>query len=284
VAFDAQRRELVMAAIDALDAKTASNGDVGRDWPATRAVAHLPGSLPMGGLVADTPIHAFVLPPRALALAARARRTPQRHDIELGGLLALRIDGLLDDDEADAIVEASERFGYRDEAPGIQTPPGMRMNKSVHWMADDSLLDPMFQRMAHLLPQQVDGAALHPRLSRRINMYRYDDGDVFNRHLDGDWPGFELDAARQAMLQWPDALRSRLTMLLYLNGPADGVQGGATRLYARDGRWHDVMPAKGSALFFRHGFGPGSVSHVGCRVQGSVPKYVARINVMFRAD
>jgi hypothetical protein len=43
----------------------------------------------------------------------------------------------------------------------------------------------------------------------------------------------------------------------------------------------DVMPKKGSALFFRHGFGPHSVLHEGCRVFGEVSKYVARINVMF---
>ena len=183
--------------------------------------------------------------------------------------------------EADAIVEASERFGYRDEAPGISTPPGMRMNKSVHWVADTPLLGPLFERMAHLLPPRIDGAHLFPRLSERINMYRYDDGDVFNRHLDGDWPGFQLSADRAGMLQWPARLRSCLSLLLYLNGPADGVRGGHTRLFRRDGSWHDVEPGKGSALLFRHGFSPASVAHTGLPVSGPVSKYVARINVMY---
>lgn len=253
------------------------------DWPAPRAVAWLSGSLPMGGVVAATPIHAFEQPAPQLALRSAGRRTPTRRHIAPGSLLAFVIDGLLDEDEADAIVAASECFGYRDEAPGIQTPPGMRMNRSVHWLADESTMAPLFARMAHLLPAVVDGARLYPRLSHRLNMYRYDDGDVFNRHIDGDWPGFELDAARRAMVQWPGTVRSRLTMLLYLNGPADGVQGGATRLLPHGGGVHDVVPAKGSALFFRHGFGPASVPHVGCRVHGPVPKYVARINVMYEA-
>lgn len=270
-----------MAAVHAPgDADTATQAT----WPDARAVARLPGSLPMGGLVADTPIHAFVQPAPQLALADEpGRPAPRRHDIDLGGLIAFRIDGLLDAAEADAIVEATERFGYRPEAPGIQTPPGMRMNKSVHWMADDALLDPLYARLAPLLPPEIDGARLHPRLSRRVNMYRYDNGDVFNRHLDGDWPGFALSDDRRAMRQWPDTLRSCLSMLVYLNGPADGVQGGHTRLFRRDGRWHDVLPAKGSALLFRHGFGPGSVAHVGLPVAGVVPKYVARINVMYAA-
>lgn len=274
-----------MLAFDDPDcAATRPSGVSGADprrWPPHRAVAWMPGSLPMGGVVAATPIHAFEQPAPALALPHHGRAQPRRRDIELAPMLAFVIDGLLDPAEADAIVEASERFGYRPEAPGIQTPPGMRMNRSVHWLADAAMMDPLFARMAHLLPPVIDGAPLHPRLSHRLNMYRYDDGDVFHRHIDGDWPGFELDRDRIAMRQWDDSARSRLTMLLYLNGPDDGVQGGATRLLAHDGRHHDVTPAKGSALFFRHGFGPGSVPHVGCRVYGPVPKYVARINVMY---
>ena len=252
-------------------------------WPAHRAVACMPGSLPMGGVVPATPVFAFEQPAPALALRRDDPLAPQRRDIDLGGLLAFEIVGLITPDEADAVVQASERFGYRDEAPGITTPPGMRMNKSVHWVADGVFLNVLYERMAGLLPDRVDGARLHPRLSRRINMYRYDDGDVFRRHTDGDWPGFGLTEDRTAMTPWPDALRSRLTMLLYLNGPADGVQGGHTRLFRPDGTWHDVTPAKGSALFVRHGFGPRSVQHIGLQVSGPVPKYVARINVMYQA-
>ncbi len=249
-------------------------------WPAHRTVAHLPGSLPMGGVVDDTPIHAFEVPAPALMLAPHAAITPTRHDIALGGLLAFEIRHLITAEEADAIIEASERFGYRDEAPGIQTPPGMRMNKSVHWVADRTLLGPLFERMAHLLPSRIDNQLLVGQLSQRLNMYRYDDGDVFNRHTDGDWPGYSLSADRREMLTWAGA-RSCLTMLLYLNGPQDGVQGGHTRLFLPDGSAHDVTPAKGNALFFRHGFGPQSVVHSGGQVVGPVPKYVARINVMY---
>jgi hypothetical protein len=250
------------------------------DWPATRVVARMPGSLPMGGTVADTPIHAFDVPAPALALAREPALRPQRHDIELGGFLAFVIDDVTTPREADRLVAASEIFGFREEAPGISTPPGMRMNKSVHWVADAGLLGPLMQRIRPLLPQQIDGAPLHARLSQRINMYRYDDNDVFNRHIDGDWPGYGLSEDRRAMEEWP-GLRSCLTMLLYLNGPGDGVQGGNTRLLSPNGHWVDVVPQKGSALFFRHGFTPDSVPHIGARVSGAVPKYVARINVLY---
>ena len=134
---------------------TLAAGSAESKWPAHRSVALLPGSLPQGGVVPDTPIHAFVTPPLQLSLRPDAGLHPTRHDIELGGLLAFEIHNLLTTAEADAVVEASERFGYRDEAPGIATPPGMRMNKSVHWVADLESLGPLFERMGALLPDDV---------------------------------------------------------------------------------------------------------------------------------
>lgn len=250
-------------------------------WPELRAVAHLPGSLPMGGVVPDTPVHAFSRTPDALRFDADTDLNPKRRDIDLDGLLAFEISDVVTASEAGRLIEASERMGYRPEAPGIATPPGMRMNKSVHWVADAELMGRLMDRIGHLLPAEIDGRPLFAHFSHRLNMYRYDDNDVFNRHTDGDWPGYSLDPQRSTMLEWR-GLRSALTMLLYLNGAQDGVQGGQTRLFTRQGRAVDVTPSRGSALFFRHGFGPGSVVHEGCRVQGPVAKYVARINVMYR--
>ena len=255
-----------------------AQGPEAAPWPAHQTVARMMGSLPMGGVVPHTPVHAFVETPKLLQFGELGV-APRRVDLALDGLLAFTIDPVVTPVEARAIVDASERLGYRDEAPGIATPPGMRMNKSVHWVADEALLGPILQRIRPLLPPTIDGAVLQSRLSHRLNMYRYDDQDVFNRHTDGDWPGYGLTADRRAMVEWPE-LRSCLTMLLYLNGPEEGVVGGATRLFSRTGAL-DVTPKTGAALFFRHGFGPGSVLHEGCLVSGSVSKYVARINVLY---
>ena len=194
------------------------------------------------------------------------------------------IDEMVTADEADAIVEATERLGYRDEAPSISTPPGMRMNKSVHWIAPAAMMAEIYRRIAPLLPQAIEARPLAPRLSQRLNMYRYDTNDVFNRHIDGDWPGYGLNGSADdpatRMAEWPDG-RSMLTMILYLNGLEDGVVGGQTRLLGRTGTVVDVTPSKGSALFFRHGFDMKSVMHEGCRVTGDAAKYVARVNVMY---
>ena len=124
-------------------------------WPAQRVVASMPGSLPMGGVVHETPVHAFESTPSCLALGPQPSLQPRRHDIDLGGYLAFFIDDVVTAAEADCIVAASEHFGYREEAPGISTPPGMRMNKSVHWVADEALLGPMMQRIQPLLPPAI---------------------------------------------------------------------------------------------------------------------------------
>ena len=260
--------------------------DTSTQTPAThRAVAHMTGSLPMGGQVADTPVFAFHHTPAGLDFVAQPGQLhPQRRDISLDGLLAFEITDVLTGAESDALVAATELLGYRDEAPGIQTPPGMRMNKSVHWIAPSAMMAEIYRRIAPLLPPSIDTRALAPYLSQRLNMYRYDTNDVFNRHIDGDWPGYGLtgdaDDAAVQMAEWTGS-RSMLTMILYLNGPEDGVVGGQTRLFSRSGSVVDVTPSKGSALFFRHGFDMQSVMHEGCRVTGEAAKYVARVNVMY---
>ena len=154
------------------------------------------------------------------------------------------------------------------------------MNKTVHWLSDDTLLSFIYDRMKGLLPQEIDGYQLVPRLSHRVNIYKYDKGDVFNRHVDGDWPGYELNEEGDLDL-WDDSIISKLTMLIYLN---DGVEGGSTRLFSDDDTSHvDIRPEAGSALFFRHGFGQDSVQHQGNVILGDNTKYVARMNVMYQA-
>jgi len=92
-------------------------------WPQARVVATLPGSLPMGGVVPETPIHAFATTPACLTLQPQPSLLPTREDIDIGGSIAFLIRDVVTSDEARAIIEASEVFGYREEAPGISTHP-----------------------------------------------------------------------------------------------------------------------------------------------------------------
>jgi hypothetical protein len=243
-------------------------------------VSVMSGSLPNGSVVISTPIFGVSPTPDFLKLSDLTLPDAQRTEIDLGGKLAFLIYNVVSAVEARKIIELTEKLGYRDEAPGIQTPPGMRMNKTVHWVSDEAFLAPMFARIRHLLPQEIDGQTLHIQFSHRINMYKYDSGDVFNKHIDGDWPGYGIDLESGQMTTWPGAI-SKLTMLLYLNGAEDGVTGGETLLFGNGGAQAKIIPTVGSALFFRHGHSLGSVAHVGSLVTSVTPKYVARINVLY---
>ena len=206
---------------------------------------------------------------------------PCRHDLDLGGLLGFVIDDVVTADEADALVRASEHFGFRDEAPGIATPPGMRMNKAVHWVADEALMGPLMQRIGPLLPAEVDGAPLHGRFSHRLNLYRYDRNDVFNRHIDGDWPGYGLDPAptgdgrvgRRALAADDGAVPERAGRGRRRRQHAVARPTTAAGWTSRRARARRCSSATARI--------PTSVVHIGDRVTGEVPKYVARINVLY---
>jgi len=109
MAVNAECRELVSAmGVSEFALKQAAN-----PWPAHRTVAAMPGSLPMGGVVPMTPVHAFEESPSCLRFG-ELNESPVRTDIALDGLLAFSISPVVTASEADAIIEATERFGYRD--------------------------------------------------------------------------------------------------------------------------------------------------------------------------
>ena len=243
----------------------------------TRIVARLTGTLPEGGYEEDTPIWACDAPGLLRPENAPAARLAA---VPLGEKLALIIEDLITRNEAARFIELTESLGYRDAAPGINTPPGMQRNKTVHWIAPAEAMAELHRRMAPHLPATLEGRALSPRLSQRINMYRYDIGDEFNLHVDGDWPGFGLSPDGARMAQW-DGMQSMLTMLLYLNGAEDGIIGGETVLYDKGEGGARITPKTGRALFFRHGQNRGSVLHAGATLGAGTSKYVARINIMY---
>ncbi|MEL6572571.1 MAG: 2OG-Fe(II) oxygenase [Pseudomonadota bacterium] len=240
-------------------------------------VAHLPGTLPEGGVELDTPIYAVQTED---LLTQAPVQSATRRDVDLGHKLAFVVDNVLSRQECRDLIALTEHLGYSAAAPGIQTPPGMRRNKTVHWLAGPGMMGRLFARLQAVLPPQIEHRNLTPALSHRINMYRYDDGDVFNPHIDGDWPGVGLSGDGQRMEHWPGTY-SMLTMLLYLNDQDSGATGGATVLYDHGEVAASILPKTGSALFFRHGNSTESVLHAGEVVTGQNPKYVARINVMY---
>lgn len=252
-----------------------------------RVLTTVSGSGPMGERTPHANFYTvdeLGLPPSLkLGPALQSSRT----DIHLGDeTLAFVIDNILTHEEAHGLIELSEQMGYSRFAPAISTPPGMRQNSAAHWFASEDVaacfLEPLMGRIKHLLPAAIAGTELYPHLSHRVAHYKYNDGDVFNRHTDGSWPGQAVNQTGNGITEW-QGVESKLTMLLYLNDSEDGVQGGCTRLFplTQGLKPCDVSPRTGSALFFRHGHGPDSVLHMGTQVHGDVPKYVVRLNVLY---
>jgi hypothetical protein len=186
------------------------------------------GSLPLGGWVDNVPIYGVDC--SNFRWGGRQNKT-NKINIDLPGTLAFTVTNVMTHFECQQLIQISESLGFRNEAPGIRTDPGMRMNQTVHWVATDNVLLPtIFKRIQKHLPPVLDGKLLFGRLSHRINVFKYIDGDVFNDHTDGDGPGFGIDEDGD-LEEW-STCHSKLSMLVYLTDSAhDMVQGGATRLY-----------------------------------------------------
>merc|ERR1711934_158394 len=79
------------------------------------------------------------LPPSLAELPPEPPHPLQRVDLDEVGQdrLAFYIDNVLSGEEADALAGCAEAIlelnGHSRLAPGIQTPPGMRVNMAAHW-------------------------------------------------------------------------------------------------------------------------------------------------------
>ena len=228
--------------------------------------------------------------PKTLLNMTPAPNPLQRTDLDLGAdRLAFYVDDVLSADEADALAACADAIlnenGNSRLAPGIQTPPGMRVNAAAHWSPSraeaPSFFDPLLARFRHLVPQSLGGLPLHEHLSEKIAHFKYSEGDRFNRHVDGLFPGQGCNERGDGIDQWP-GVQSGMSILFYLNDESDGVVGGQTRLWSADGvRFVDVQPRKGRALFFRRGSAD-AVLHAGLPIAaGSEPKVMALINLAY---
>lgn len=242
-------------------------------------IALLDGSLPNGGYIPNTPIFGVNCKNflnRSRSPAPKPTLTILDNSIQS----TLIIENVLSPEEADTFVNITEMLGFRPEAPGLQTPPGMRQNMTVHWLTSKEIMSTIYTRIVKYLPSALDGQSLYPSLSQRINTYRYEENDVFRPHIDGAWPGYGFSENQKCMVQWRNAL-SKLTMIIYLTGVEDGVIGGETILFNVGKPHFKITPRKGRALIFRHGDSPNTVLHEGSRIVGQQKKYVARINIMY---
>lgn len=159
---------------------------------------------------------------------------------------------------------------------------------NFYYLADPQTLAAIFNRVAALLPQQIEGCALKG-LNARFRVYRYVPGAVYRPHIDGSWPRSGLDLAKPDGQQYlyddtrEGAQLSRLTFLIYLN---DEFSEGFTTFFmptAEALKGIRVVPRMGSVLVFPHGETTGALLHEGSAVSRGA-KYVIRTDVLYERD
>lgn len=212
----------------------------------------------------------------------------QRYDDE--GVFVIH--NLLSPEECRRIMEMSEQMGYTEDAP-VSLGRRIRQNENCVWIMDERVNRVVFDRIRHLLPQDVEfrGSSMGSGplgLNRRWRLYKYNPKDIFRRHTDGPWPPAGIDADGNYIHDSSDGTAlTWLTFLIYLN---DDFEGGGTKFptigkpdFTPEGtpNYFEVQPTQGSVLVFYHGYHENSKLHEGSLVAKGT-KYVARTEVLYR--
>ncbi|KAF7313939.1 Fe2OG dioxygenase domain-containing protein [Mycena chlorophos] len=224
----------------------------------------------------------------AIPLFASSERKPQRFDVPgvPGGFI---INDVFDPSECKSLIEAAETVGMLPDEPtaGSATQLASVLAHNFIWLADESFIDTLYQRVVDFLPQKVKNGAVRG-INRRFRLYRYRPGALYRPHIDGAWPASGMDSSKASPSYIYDSdpsLYSRLTFLIYLN---DNFDGGCTTFFLpgaeagiMDAR--PVRPRTGTVCVFPHGAALGSLLHEGSGVTEGA-KYVIRTEVLYEVD
>lgn len=199
---------------------------------------------------------------------------PTRHDIPHvpGAFLISKVLTVL---ECKQLITIAEKIGYiPDAVDGID---------NIQWLADETLVNPIFERCKKLIPETINGKKL-ASINARWRLFRYTPGAVYRPHIDGSWPGSGLCKDGKFSDEIFKDRHSKLTFLIYLNGDFDG--GETTFFMANEQEEfsvnaYRVQPSTGSILCFPHGETLFSLIHEGSEVKQGSSKYVIRSDVLY---
>lgn len=206
-----------------------------------------------------------------------------RHEIA-GIPGAYQLHQVLAPDECRRLVELTEMLGYLEDA-AVSLPRRIRHNHNVVWVTDSETDALIWQRVAHLANRNPElyGHKSPVGLNARFRFYRYEEGDYFDFHTDGSWPGSRVIDGELVTNAYPDR-HSLMTFLIFLN---DDFSGGATRFRVPLGggrgdphRDVDVRTPMGGVLCFPHGLHPLHCVHSSEPVTRGV-KYIIRTDMLF---
>ncbi|UTW47707.1 oxidoreductase [Bacterioplanoides sp. SCSIO 12839] len=202
---------------------------------------------------------------------------------------AYQLLNVLSRQETQRLIEASEALGYLKDA-AVSLPREIRHNDNVTWVTDETTDTLLWQRVAHLAEQKLDifNGKKPLGINARFRFYRYQSGDYFQFHTDGDWPGSRVINNELITNAYPDRY-SQMTFLIFLS---EDFEGGATRFLvnaddpgkpARRGdnvQEMDVRTPAGSVLCFPHGMHPLHCVHSSETIRSGV-KYIIRTDMLF---
>jgi len=187
------------------------------------------------------------------------------------------------------LIDLSENLGYLKDA-AVSLPREIRHNDNVVWVTDEKTDGMIWQRVAHLVEQElaIYNGKRPLGLNARFRFYRYGLGDFFKFHSDGAWPGSRVIDGQLVANAYSDRF-SLMTFLVLLN---EDFEGGATRFLVdaddpstparRYNRVKevDVRTPAGGVLCFPHGLHPLHCTHSAETIaQGK--KYIIRTDILF---
>lgn len=259
-------------------------------------VSHVPGASRRPP--SDTDLNIYTMAPGSISFPTNSLPS-KRCDIEnvVGAFL---IQNVLSVNECCQLTAAAEAIGFaHDAVAGID---------NIVLYADESLLNPIFERCRQHLPQEgLMG------INSRFRFFRYTKGAVYRPHigthatqrdetkrhvhtdlpltsltcsapLDGSWPGSGLDDGKYVDDAFGGTRNSKLTFLMYLNGDEDFSGGSTTFFVPGNTRGHiearAVHPQRGGVLIFPHGSITSPV-HEGSEICEGSHKYVIRSDVLY---
>ncbi len=188
-----------------------------------------------------------------------------------GKFIAMVIDDILSPEECKSWIQDTENIGYGEALVNI----GGGMQRKITEVRNSKrcIVDTpdraheLWNRVRSFLPlSAADERKVPFELNERFRFLKYDAGEYFAPHMDGNYRRERNDT------RFGDV--SYLTLQVYLN---EGFEGGSTRFFSADNqdKYYDVVPKTGSVLIFTH-----RVLHSGeVLVRGR--KYALRTDVMF---
>jgi hypothetical protein len=163
---------------------------------------------------------------------------PRNFPLDIGIYEGFIVDNLLNSDECNRIIEASEKLGYgfiKDQEP--EKRGNLRLQ-----IEDSNLAGIIYQRLHNYLPKTVElygEVRCIKRLNERFRLSKYYEGTQFENHCDN-------------CLWVSENEQSFYTVNIYLN---DNFIGGRTRFFEKGGKGQQVLlevkPRKGRVLSFR---------------------------------